>query len=560
MIDLSLAKLGTWGCPWHGLIQGGQLALPNEETMTMRQPAGLPFEQGNTHLIALPTAPVTERTEDQEEADELAGRQWLNKALIAGDQIHGTSIGQGSWIYHDDDGANWLVTTTLQNAAPPAVECTVTLKRFGIFGGEPESYVYTVAVPGLDASRAYWSLASANVRARMYSAHPQGHGAIFAVLGKFTGVEDWRPIAWQQLTLSGAASDCTVAVTLLHDAAETFGTIVSDDNGNFTSELVRYDRIGTSEVVDTTIGYPTCSGNYTATESYTFGPSSSPGGWFAFPGSGYSQRRETTDCIVAVLYEAEGGLATITLDAECDWYLVASPVTPGSSTDRVYSYDLVSAGGSCAKDVKEATPGELTASQTVTSTAVAALTYKVNGETAVSHTASFEAVRTGQIAFYLADFPEGGATTSVTYSYDWHSTRSDGESASASESVPALGGEPLGSHARGLTVAADLIRQAWILSQGDVYNITDLGGYLARAWRHSNAVFGFEVDTNGVNGAYPHEYELTDQVATPAGAVTVPALTYTRASSSEPIQFAYGSFNPLTGAAARVLNTPVCWT
>mgnify|MGYP003675782807 CR=1 FL=1 len=557
----SLDVLGTWGCPWHGLIKDSQLTLPNAATMPMRQPNGLAFERGSTHLIALPTAPVTERTTDQQEADDLAGRQWLNKALIAGDQIHGKPIGLGKWIYHDADGKNWLVSTTLQGSGPALALCTVTLRRFGVFGGAPETHEYTVAVPGLEEARAYWGLASINVQARLYSAHPQGSGAIFAVMGFFNNVLEWRPIAWQQLTLSGPAGDCTVGLNVLYDADASTGSETAGDSGSFGSELVRYELKSTSEVVDTTVeNFPSCSGTYTSTQTFSFGPSGTGSGFLAFPSTGYTQRKAAEGNIVGVVYGADGSLKTITLDAECDWTVDATDVTTESTRDRVYIYDVISLGGACVREEQESTPGRLVVSQTVTSKAVAKLAIKVNGVTAASETITYQTVRTGRLTFVLGDLPDSDVTSSQTYSYDWTTTRSTGHSATATGAGVALGNEVLGSHWSGLTVAYESPRQPFVVSQNLSGAAAEIEGYFLRGIRSANGLYGLQAQTLGLNSAYPWHYEFLSSVATPGGALALPALSYNRTSAASDYLFLYGSYNPITGAAARALSSPVCWT
>lgn len=558
----ALDVLSTWGCPWHGLIQGGQLALPNAEQLAMRQPQGPGYEQGNTHLIALPTAPVTERTPEQADADEAAGMQWLNQALIAGDQIHGRPIGQGCWVYHDADSTNWLVETTLQNAGPAQTDCTVTLRRFGVFGGEPESHEYTLPVVGVEAARSWWGLNPSNVQVRMYSAHPDGRAAVFAVLGLHNGSTEWRPIAWLEMTLTGAAAACTVAQVVLHDAAATRGTETDYDGGQFGAELVRYGLVTTTAIEDDTVeSYPACSGTFTQTDSYSFEPTGTETGWLAFPGSGYTQRAAWIGCIVGVVYSAAGTRQTITLDGECDWTLDATALTPETNTDRVYSYNVISSGGACVREVIETTAGEFVISQTVTTTAVGTLTYRVDGVAAASESVTYQTVRTGRLAYVLGDFPGGvGAASSATESFDWVTTRDTGHSATASGSGAASSSGTLGSHWRGLDIGADMIRQPYVLSQYLSPEPDELPGFFLHAQRYSNGVYGMQRETRQLNNAYPWAYEYTATAATPAGGAALPVLTYSRASAADPLLPAYGSYNPITGAVARALNTPICWT
>lgn len=554
----ALDVLSALGCPWHGLIEGAQLTLPNDTQIAMRQPAGgLRYERGNTQLIALPTAPVTARTPEQADADDAAGMQWLNQALIAGDQIHGRSIGQGHWIYHDDDSKNWLVETTLQNAGPAQSDCTVTLRRFGVFGGEPESHEYTVPVTGVEAARSWWGLNASNVQVRMYSTHPQGRAAVFAVLGLFSGAEDWRPIAWLEMTLSGAASSCIIECVVLHDAQSTRGSRPFDDSGTFTELFERYDRVVDTQITDTTVeAYPSCSGTYESVESYTFEPSGDASGYLVIPAGEYVQRSSRAACIVGIYYSPAGDLQRMTLNADITWTVTAPTPAPQMTQSKVYRYSVAASGGACARTVEEATPGHFVVSQTVTTVSAASLEFQLDGVPVMSESVTYTAVVTSTMSWVSGYFPGEPDTTGYSHVMSWDVTNDRGYAASDSSSQ--AGSSVFSRPWSILRPGTDMLREPRVFTSSPPQ--IDIDALVATASRNANGVFSIDIMTTAAGVSYPREHAFTAAVATPGGRIDVPPLSVTRNSSLDPVPLPYGSYNPITGAAARTLNSPVCWT
>ena len=141
MTDSLSLKLGKptalRGNPFHGLVKGGQLTLPNGATMPYPQPVGEHWKKGSTELIKHPNAPGITRTPEQQAEDTAAGLEWWDRAILSGNQLYGKEL--PGWIYIDPNGDRWLVTTTLSSAHLSGGVCTVTLARFGVLGGEPES-------------------------------------------------------------------------------------------------------------------------------------------------------------------------------------------------------------------------------------------------------------------------------------------------------------------------------------------------------------------------------------------------------------------------------------
>lgn len=145
-----LGRTGIFGTPYHGTVQSGLITLPNATTRTYTQPEGVyPDVAGATHLLRKPGQPAVTRTPEQEAADLAAGREWRNVAMLSGgrQQLYGQNL-QG-WIYIDPDGGRWLIqfvtdieTVIFAIGTPLSIQMRVS--RFGVFGGEPQTFLTTL--------------------------------------------------------------------------------------------------------------------------------------------------------------------------------------------------------------------------------------------------------------------------------------------------------------------------------------------------------------------------------------------------------------------------------
>ena len=279
MIPLDRRRIGppgrvtVWGRPWHGLVEGGTLTLPNGATM----PHPYPGDAGDADVLAfrLPGTPAVVRSPEQAAADAAAGRQWLDYALISGRydrQLYGQSIGgNGTWLYAAPDGSRWLATLagvpdTHDLTAPWTT--TVTCARFGDFGAAPEEHVLTASLadwqqsipghPDGDYALDYMGIVdSANVWVEDVT--PTGDAAIL-MIGMDAGAQliDRRPTGFLQLDLSGTPGiDATAALTVLRTRAQTLGTVSWSEVYDLVTR--RYQRENTTTVTIVG-GYPTCDG------------------------------------------------------------------------------------------------------------------------------------------------------------------------------------------------------------------------------------------------------------------------------------------------------------
>lgn len=97
-----IIKLGD---PWHGLIQGGVVRLPNGGTRTAARPG---IGTGSVYPL-IPHGVVPASTADA--ADVAAGRTWLNYGLLAGSCLYEQTIAGGgpAWVYIAPDNSTWRV-------------------------------------------------------------------------------------------------------------------------------------------------------------------------------------------------------------------------------------------------------------------------------------------------------------------------------------------------------------------------------------------------------------------------------------------------------------------
>ncbi len=230
MIPFDITKL--FGHPWHGLVSSGQLTLPNGQTAEHVQPSS-----GDCWVIKIPGQPAVERSPEEAAADAAAGRQWLNYALLSGENhvLYGKAIGAGAWIYIDADKRRWLVTCAQLDGTATVASATVagaltfslTLRNFGELEVAPRVYtlVASTTSPGLPGA---WQSSTLPIRIEDISST----GAKVAIgLGR-TGLalrgrkpeDGGRHVdAFLLLTITGVEGSLAASISVLHDYDATWG-------------------------------------------------------------------------------------------------------------------------------------------------------------------------------------------------------------------------------------------------------------------------------------------------------------------------------------------------
>lgn len=534
-----------WGCPWHGLIKGSKLELPNGSTIPFRQPAGSgSLERGSTSLIDLGAPGIP----NGEQPDPATNKKWLNQAILS-DQIHGVKLPSGAWVYQSPDSSLWLVTTSLHGSSGVSENVTVKLVRFGEFGREKEEYTYTIPGPNVsDIQYFYWGHPNWNhwvdyIELRKWCSHPKGHSAVFSCSGlpkqapssSFVVSEELVYIAWFEITLSGSADACVISCDQIY--ADKMLPLLLVEGG--TQESGKDDVKQITNITNTTKGYPDCSGSYKRSVSFSAAPDS------------YTPASEYTSIIGMILapyYTASGERRAITAD-----YTATTTRTSSfsvSSGTAVHSYDVVehASGEACEIINENYTSASYSDSSSLTESSIGHISIRANGVLLFSESLSTEKVTTKTTR---AEFDSSGDL----YDFEYNTTGSQrvyfdgnlvkvrgvdetwGQPVAASLLFGLLGGVSFGSGGR------EVRKKAFAMSNNTV------------------SIRSMQFDQVGEAdwiASYPKG------IATPQGAIDASEIEYRSFIPSGSIHFyhapVYTSYNPITQAVARDIETPINWT
>ena len=253
---MSMPGMPPWGCPWHGLVRDGQLALSNGQIMAYPQPPLIwPHEAGNTLLVQKPGHVGPQRTAVELAADASAGRHWLGAAILAGgeSQLHGTPLGANCWLYCAPSGARWLIDASSMGtylAGTGNYDVQLEVSRFGDFGVQPkiQDMPLHLSPTGMEDTGSFIAPGSPDSNRYAIAVHttsPDGsHAAL--MLHKLHRHSP-MPYAWWAIELQEDNGTVVGQLRLLHDYATTVG--------EYQSELLsglgfRWCRLEFSSVVD----------------------------------------------------------------------------------------------------------------------------------------------------------------------------------------------------------------------------------------------------------------------------------------------------------------------
>lgn len=113
-----LARIRTFGAPYHGLVESGTLTLPNADTMPHAQPASAdyywplfskPWLGASVLYFRRPGWVMPARTPDQIAADAAIGREWRDYALLSGGNRMYAGQALRGWVWHEPGGGVWAV-------------------------------------------------------------------------------------------------------------------------------------------------------------------------------------------------------------------------------------------------------------------------------------------------------------------------------------------------------------------------------------------------------------------------------------------------------------------
>jgi len=561
-----MSSVPPWGVPFHGLIKGSELTLPNGQTIPCRQPSGFDFERGHTHLIEVPGTPEVVRTSEEAAEDTASGRQWLNKAMISGNQIHGVTIGNGGMLYIAPDGGRWLVSSSLHGSNSSVAVFTVTLSLFGILGGDSEQYSYTVSAPDLSAECAYHGISESSGRVRMYHAHPQGQAAVYGVFAQLSVYKEFAALAWLEISLSGPADNCIINCSLIRDAATTDGEAIQDDDFANVSEFTSY-IFGSNSEADTTVdAHPDCSGSYRREITYSVSTSASgqeasvqslPGN----PAEGVQEHAQNyRDIIVGMLYSEAGNLQEVTLETLLQRTITAGPIT-SSSTPYILAYNIVTGAGVCEQQITQEQRGSVTVGQTASFDTMATFVVRIGAQEITRQTMSYTRsasttyeytrgisgegiTREGLLSTSHQCLPGGTGTSDLTTNSGWLGLAANGGRVTIDPRVYALE-----MTSGGWWFNSDRVASSFSPAQ-DSLSI--------RLIRLSNGLYGFVARRRNL-GNNLYFYTHMNEGGTPQGPVVLEEISTSSSSAYQTNATAHGSYNPITGQAAQSFSS-VCWT
>lgn len=305
-------RLLVW--PWHGMVRGFFVHLPNGDTLPYDQPIGPNTAicgPGDTHLITVDgIEPIT----PEEAANAPPGGQyWSGQALITGGSLYNRPF-QG-WMFQAEDGSRWRASLVAGIIGAESTPIRVTLTRFGEFGVAAESFTTVLDAPVGQADgnmrRKLSGTAgiAADVTVRLHSFSPTGRTAILAwslfnraPSGGGQDV-DVRPRAYTFYKISLERIESTLSLS---------GEVLFDFNDVFTEEIIsstgtEYSSFGPTPAPTETDREPIIrDGNYVGdTVTYDFSPSvpvihGPSGSWY-----GPANLEQTRQWMVMVVFEDE---------------------------------------------------------------------------------------------------------------------------------------------------------------------------------------------------------------------------------------------------------------
>lgn len=539
------------GYPWHGLVEGGSLALPNGGVISYPQPPGGNWQAGAAALIAHPGAPAVVRTAPELVADAANGRQWLNRAVLGGEsQLHGKPLGAGAWIYIDPAGDRWLVNSNLHNGRGTATTAAVTLKRFGVLGGEPLEIARLVVLPDLGQAAPDIGKPLSALEIVLYHTSPTGAGALFMIGLRVPSASayDLRPLGWLEVIISGPGASCSITVEVRKTRAQTLGSAPRADPAPLIPpgwRLVVLDDV----VVDESQGPPVCSGTITTTSTPRLVTvESGGGGAVRVEVCSGAQLIEWDSYLIALWYKPDGSLSELALSqhwtAVYDWPDVTLETVP-----RVRVDTLSGGGGSCNFSSTQTSEWRLTMGRTASTVTTLVMRYQLDGVLVDSSTLSFTTSTT------QTQVLQGDGVNE--WSEDFTETCSPGSSLVTNGGFVGVPVIAMSGPLPGFSVSSSLAERLyvginylarWVWPDGEGY----MTAYPAR---YSPQLFGWlELKGQLHTGALTPRYRgaVSPSGAAPAGLIELPAI------SANFYTFLYGSWCPLTGQTARS-QSPVCW-
>lgn len=227
------------GNPYHGLIKGGLVRLPNGDTVPHTQPGAaantlFPYA-ASAFYVANPLAPGLTRTPEQAAADAVKGLQWNTTAIISGCRyLHGKDIGLGKWVFCAPSGTRWLIDPGLQSISVSrfgnSIATTWTATRFGELEQAPEVQNGSLNLADAGQStpiiwRTYPSDEQSGGRLRIVDITPDGGAALFGLYDSDNYPNTARdPIGFYQVSVTETGGIVGATITMVKSRDECLGS------------------------------------------------------------------------------------------------------------------------------------------------------------------------------------------------------------------------------------------------------------------------------------------------------------------------------------------------
>lgn len=218
--DPFLDQIGLWGNPFHGLVVGGTLTLPDASTKTWDQPSG-----GDVDVVRAPENPAITRTEDELTYDATLGHEWRNYSLISGAtrQYYGQDLGANAWIYVPAVGNAFLLEKTATLSCTADVSNGAVSLRFTViplyFGdGADAETARTLDVSVTGIGQPQWNgTTDISLSATLATQSETGAQALIALT--YSGAI----VGWLLATVTGTTqAGIDIAVSVWKSRAQTF--------------------------------------------------------------------------------------------------------------------------------------------------------------------------------------------------------------------------------------------------------------------------------------------------------------------------------------------------
>lgn len=208
--------------PWHGRLQNGQIRLANGSFRAHPQPQNSEatlnlFGPGDTHHIKV--GGIEPITSAEAALAPPGGQWWAGEALLSGTMLYGKSL--DGWIYQGPGYSRWWVKIQGVSVGTSATTGTFRVRRFGVFGGEPDTrnFNFTLSAgrcPPAEAARIGADLGGMNVGyLRLHAVSETGRTAVLALVTRNTGPSnDRRPRSYRFFLASVSGDGESLAISL----------------------------------------------------------------------------------------------------------------------------------------------------------------------------------------------------------------------------------------------------------------------------------------------------------------------------------------------------------